>query len=142
MWIFKSVPPLRLEFSTFVSFIKDECEVKFKFVDFWGIHGARFPILLRIVASLLSISVCSTEVESLFYISGNSCSIERNSMSGQSIDTLLTLHYWLKEEYEYSSRKDRRRIAKDKRFTSLQFDLQIINGELQANNEDISDDEY
>jgi hypothetical protein len=63
-------------------------------------------------------------------------------MSGQSIDFLTTLHYWLKEEYEYTSRKDRSRMAKDKRFTTLQIGLQILVGEEETSNEACSDDEY
>jgi hypothetical protein len=140
----KSVPLLRLEFSTFVSFVKKHSEDGCEPLAFWGMHGDRFPILARIAAILLPISACSADVERLFSISGNICSPQRSSLSGKSIDTLTTLHYWLKEEYEYTSRKDRSRMAKDKRFTTLQVDLQILDGQEDeaTNNEGISDDDF
>ena len=93
--------------------MKEESKVKCDPpLDFWGRHGDKFPILARIAAILLPISACSADVERLFSISGKICSPQRSSMSGQSIDALTTLHYWLKEDYDYSSRKDRRRLAK------------------------------
>jgi len=50
-------------------------------------------------------------------------------MDGEMINILTSLHYWLKEEYLYVSRKEACRKATDTRFCRIAVDLAISDGE-------------
>ena len=78
----------------------------------------------------------------IFSICGKVCSSDRHDLSGESVNMLTSLYYWLKEEHCYESRKDAARKAKDERFCKISFDLIIEDGVEDEDDTTGEDEEY
>ena len=64
-------------------------------------------------------------------------------LSGNSVNLLTSLYYWLKEEHCYQSRKDAARKARDKRFCKISLDLIIQDAvEVEDDTTGEDDEEY
>ena len=107
-----------------------------------AIHGLQIPIFAHISSEILPVSTVSGDVERFFSISGKVCSQVRSRLSGDSVNMLTSLYYWLKEEHCYQSRMDAARKARDKRFGKISLDLIIQDAVEDEDDITGEDDEY
>ena len=105
--------------------MQDACKKGIDPLTFYAIHGLQIPIFARISSEVLPVSTVSGDVERIFSISGKVCSRDRSCLSGDSVNMLTSLYYWLKEEHCYESRKDAARKERDRRFCKISLDLII-----------------
>ena len=80
-------------------------------LDFWTVYGQRFPILADIAVRVLSIPPSEAECERTFSITGRTHTKARNSLKGDNINQVVSLHQWLQMDDENVSKASALRSA-------------------------------
>lgn len=109
-------------------------------LEYWAVHGSKFPIIARIAAQILAIPATSADVERLFSITGRILTKYRASLKAERIDMITCLHGWLKDDYEATYGKPDKRTEKrakaNARFAELNIRLEIDAGEEESDDEE------
>ena len=118
--------PIRTEFLIFFTLMQEGYKNGIDPLTFYAVHGMQIPIFKHSSAQVLPVATVSGVVERLFGISGMICSPVRSCLSGDTVNMMLiSLYYWLKEDYCYVSKKEAARKAKDMRLCKINFDISI-----------------
>ena len=121
--------PLDLEIKDFIAYLQTQVTekeaMKLDPLDFYTIHERQFPILADVAARVLSIPPSEAERERTFSVAGRAHSKTRNSLSGDHINQVASLHQWLHMDAQHASRASALRsattTARASRFATLKL---------------------
>ena len=121
--------PLDLEIKDFIAYLQTQVTekeaMKLDPLDFYTIHERQFPILADVAARVLSIPPSEAECERTFSVAGRAHSKTRNSLSGDHINQVVSLHQWLHMDAQHASRASALRsattTARASRFATLKL---------------------
>lgn len=68
---------------------------KLDVLDYWRIHGAKYPILSAMARDILAIPITSVASESTFSMGGRIICKSRNALADSNIEALVTCKNWL-----------------------------------------------
>ena len=121
--------PLDLEIKEFIAFLQIEATEKVAMkcdpLEFYTVNERRFPILAEIAVAVLSIPPSEAECERTFSAAGRVHTKTRNSLSGDHINQVVSIHQWLLMDAQYVSRASALRsaatAARASRFATLKL---------------------
>ena len=120
---------LDLEIKEFIKFLQIEMTEKEAMkcdpLEFYTVNERRFPILAEIAVAVLSIPPSEAECERTFSAAGRVHTKTRNSLSGDHINQVVSIHQWLLMDAQNVSRASALRsaatAARASRFATLKL---------------------